>query len=370
MKVLHISGAKAWGGNEQQLVYCIPQLNKLGVENYVLGIKDTVLEKQCLSNNISFIPTVDRKLVKFSNFKYFKDLVARIEPDIIHLHTSNSLTFFVLSNLFSKFNAKIVFSKKAISASSSFVSKFKYNSKGIDAVFCVSEAVKNNFSEVLSQTNKKKLIVIPDCVPLELLQAKANVDLREKYAISNDKFVIGNIANHTTAKDLETFIKTADHLVNVLNRKDVVFFQVGKHSKLTDDYLKKIEEKNLQNYVIFTNTIDNASALNVQFDVFLMSSQREGGPTSVLEAMLIGVPVVSTKVGIVPAAITDEVNGFISPVKDFENLASKINILLNNKELRKSFIEKSRVIINEGFTASVIAAKTFEAYKKVLNNRL
>src|SRR5690606_20432273 len=123
---------------------------------------------------------------------------------------------------------KIIFSKKAISASSSFVSKFKYNSKAIDAVFCVSDAVKNNFSDVLSDTNKKKLIVIPDCVPLELLQTKATVDLREKYHIAEDKFIIGNIANHTTAKDLETFIKTADHVVNVLNRKDVVFFQIGK----------------------------------------------------------------------------------------------------------------------------------------------
>lgn len=366
MKVLHISGAKAWGGNEQQLVYCIPELNKLGVENYVLGIKDTVLEQQCLSNNISFIAAVDRKLVKFSNFKYFKDLVARIKPDIIHLHTSNSLTFFVLSNLFSKLNSKIIFSKKAISASSSFVSKFKYNSKGIDAVFCVSDAVKDNFSGVLSNVNKKKLLVVPDCVPLELLQTKSTVDLRAKYAITNDKFVIGNIANHTTAKDLETFIKTADHLVNVLNRKDVVFFQIGKHSKLTDDYLKKIEEKNLQNYVIFTNTIDNASALNTQFDVFLMTSQREGGPTSVLEAMLIGAPVVSTKVGIVPAAITDRVNGFIAPIKDFESLASKINLLLTDKDLRKKFIDRSRVIISEGFTAAVIAGKTYEAYKKVL----
>lgn len=368
MKILHISGAKAWGGNEQQLVYCIPELNKLGVENFVLGIKDTVLEQQCLSNNISFIASVDRKLVKFSNFKYFKDLVARIKPDIIHLHTSNSLTFFVLSNLFLKLNAKIIFSKKAISASSSFVSKFKYNSKGIDVVFCVSDAVKNTFSEVLSEVNKKKLVVIPDCVPSGLLETKSNVDLREKYNINSDKFVIGNIANHTTAKDLETFIKTADYLVNKLNRKDVVFFQIGKHSKLTDDYLKKIDEKKLENYVIFTNTIDNASALNTQFDVFLMTSQREGGPTSVLEAMLTGVPVVSTKVGIVPAVINDGVNGFVTPIKDFENLASKINLLLNDKDLRKKFTDKSKVVINEGFTASVIAGKTYEAYKKVLNS--
>ncbi|MDQ6469431.1 glycosyltransferase family 4 protein [Flavobacterium sp. LHD-80] len=368
MKILHISGAKAWGGNEQQLVYCIPELNKLEVENVVFGIKDTVLEKLSLENNISFIPAQDRKLVKFSNYKQFKEVVKAVQPDLIHLHTSNSLTFYVLSNLFLKLNAKVVFSKKAISASSSFVSKFKYNSKAIDAVFCVSNAVKNNFAEVLSVLNKPKLTVVPDCVPLEILKKNPSVNLREKYNIAEDKFIIGNIANHTDAKDIVTLINTADYLVNVLNRKDLVFFQIGNFSKRTDEYLKLAAQKNLTDNVIFTNTIEDASGLNKQFDVFLMTSQREGGPTSVLEAMLIGAPVVSTKVGIVPEVITDGINGFISPIKDFKSLGDNIDKLLNDNELRASFIEKGKIAINEGFIAPVIAKKTAEAYKKVINS--
>lgn len=368
MKVLHISGARAWGGNEQQLIYCIPELNKIGVKNVVFGIKDSVLGKLCLANNISFIPVKDGKLNKLSNFKFIKDLINETKPDLIHLHTSNSLTFFVLSDFFLKLNIKTIFSKKAISASSSFVSKFKYNYKGIDAVFCVSKSVENNFSQVLSNTNKKKLTVVPDCVPVDILNKKGKVDLREKYNVVEGNFVVGNIANHTTAKDLNTFINTADYLINVLGRKDVVFFQIGKYSKLTYEYLKLIQEKNLQNFVIFTDTIEDASSLNSQFDIFLMTSQREGGPTSVLEAMLVGVPVVTTKVGIIPEVIVDGVNGFVSPVKDFVNLASKIDLLLNDVNLQMDFVEKSKLTIEKGYTASVIAKKTFEEYKRLINS--
>ncbi|MBS7232981.1 glycosyltransferase family 4 protein [Flavobacterium psychroterrae] len=369
MKVLHISGAKAWGGNEQQLIYCIPALNSLGVENIVFGIKDTVLEKLCLSHHISFVPTKERKLTKFANFKQFKELVAIVKPDIIHLHTSNSLTFYVLSRLFLKLNAKIVFSKKAISASSSFISKFKYNSKGIDAIFCVSKSVENNFSEVLSNTNKKKLRVVPDCVPQSILHVKGKVNLKEKYNIDQSKLIVGNIANHTNAKDLTTFINTADYLVNELKRKDIVFFQIGEFSKLTQEYLNSIKEKNLEEFIIFTNKIEDASGLNTQFNIFLMTSQREGGPTSVLEAMYVGVPVVSTNVGIVPDVIKDGENGYITPIKDFKNLASKINLLLSNEKLKKDFIEKSKIVIENGYTASVIAEKTYDEYKKVINSK-
>ncbi|WPO77438.1 glycosyltransferase family 4 protein [Flavobacterium sp. KACC 22761] len=368
MKVLHISGAKAWGGNEQQLVYCIPQLNKLEIENVVFGIKDTVLEKLCLENNISFIPTKNRKLVKFSNYKQFKELVKDIKPDLIHLHTSNSLTFYVLSNLLLRLNIKVVFSKKAISASSSFISKFKYNSKVIDAVFCVSNAVKNNFAQVLSPSNNEKLMVVPDCVSLEILDKKANINLREKYNIDESKFLIGNIANHTEAKDLETFVNAADYLVNVLNRKDLVFFQIGDFTKRTDAYLKLVAEKKLQDYVIFTDTIEDACVLNKEFDVFLMTSQREGGPTSVLEAMLMGVPVVSTNIGIVPEVIINGENGFICPIKDFKSLGDNVNLLLNDENLRGSFAEKGKIAVEKGFIAPVIARKTAEAYTIVINS--
>jgi glycosyltransferase involved in cell wall biosynthesis len=368
MKILHISAAKAWGGNEQQLIYCIPELNKIGIENVVFGIKDSVLEKQCLINGFPFIQIKDKKLSNFSNFKYIKELLDKEKPDLLHLHTSNSLTFYVLSDFFLRLKIKTVFSKKAISASSSYVSKFKYNYKGIDAIFCVSKSVENNFSQVLSDENKKKLIVIPDCVSLDILNKIAKVDLRQKYAINKNNFIIGNIANHTDAKDLKTFIKVADYLINELKRDDVVFLQIGEFSKLTDEYLNIIKEKELEKFIIFTDKIEDASTLNVQFDVFLMTSQREGGPTSVLEAMLVGVPVVTTSVGIVPEVIIDGVNGYVAPIKDYVSLASKINLLLDDENLRKKIIKNGNSIINDNFAASVITKKYSEEYKKIINS--
>ena len=45
MTILHISGARGWGGNEQQMIYCIPELEKLGCENIVFGFENSKLEK-------------------------------------------------------------------------------------------------------------------------------------------------------------------------------------------------------------------------------------------------------------------------------------------------------------------------------------
>ena len=65
MKILHISGAKGWGGNEQQLMYLIPELDKLNVDNLVFGLENSMLQKQCNAKKIKFIQVKSRKLNKF-----------------------------------------------------------------------------------------------------------------------------------------------------------------------------------------------------------------------------------------------------------------------------------------------------------------
>ena len=153
MKILHISGAKSWGGNEQQLIDMIPELTNLGVENIVYGVKNSPLEKQCELNNIVFIKALKTKINIFSNYRYLKEIVKINKPNLIHLHTSDSLTVFTISDLFFNLKTKALFSKKGMGNSSSFLSKFKYNYKNLVKVICVSEAVKKSFSQIKQKLN-------------------------------------------------------------------------------------------------------------------------------------------------------------------------------------------------------------------------
>lgn len=366
MTILHISGARGWGGNEQQMIYCIPELEKLGCENIVFGFENSKLEKQCLLENITFIPSKDGKLNKFVNVIYFKKIVSQLKLDIIHLHTSNSLTFYIFSNLIYDFKFKSVFSKEAVSDSSSFLSKYKYNFSGIDSIFCVSKTVKDSFDKVLLKRNKQKTVVIHDCVSLDIKNEKSKINLRENYSIANDRFIVGNVASHTDAKDLLTLIEVVDYIVNTLNQKNIIFIQIGEFTKLTSELQSFVEQKKLESYIIFTGEIKNASSLKSQFDVFLMTSQREGGPSSVLESMLIGVPVVSTNVGVIPDVIQNGINGYSSNVKDFVDLANKVNMVLTDKVVQEEFIKRSKNVILTGFTAPIIAKEIFKHYESLL----
>lgn len=365
MKVLHVSGARGWGGNEQQLIDLIPELEKLNISNIVFGVQNSQLEKECKERKFAFICSDEKKLNKFSNYKFFKKIIKEKTPDVIHLHTSDSLTMFTISDLLFNINTPTVFSKKGMGRSSSILSKYKYNYKNLSSIICISEKVKDEFSQILTQKNKEKLIVIYDAVALTILDQKAEFNLKEKFKIPNDSLIIGNIANHTRAKDLNTLIDTADYLINQLNIKNVFFVQIGEFSKLTEDFKSKIKAKNLENQFVFTDKINQAYRFNEQFDIFLMTSEREGGPTSVLEAMFYEKPIVSTNVGILPEIIKSGQNGYISDVKDFTSLAENIKILVLDSEKRKNIVKGNRELINKNNSAQNIAQKTFELYKSI-----
>lgn len=366
MKILHISGARSWGGNEQQLVDVIPELESFGVKSVVFGVKDSPLFFYCQKSEIEFICGKKNKLNKFINYRLLSSIVKNIQPDIIHLHTSDSVTVYTISDLLFNLKTTTVFSKKGISRKVSFLSKFKYNYKGLSKILCVSKVVENHFKDVLNTKNHNKLCVVYDGVKIDEGYFKSSINLKKEYHLSEDVQIVGNIANHNGAKNLPTLIKVLNELVNIKKIKNIHFIQIGSYTNATPELISLAKEMKIEEYITFTDFKEKASSFLPQFDVFLMTSLREGGPTSVLEAFYYKVPVVSTKVGVVTEVIKDGVNGFISDTEDFKSLANNIEILLINNKLKESFQEISYNKFIEKFTTQKLGDKTFKIYKELL----
>jgi glycosyltransferase involved in cell wall biosynthesis len=77
------------------------------------------------------------------------------------------------------------------------------------------------------------------------------------------------------------------------------------------------------------------------FDMLLMPSLYEGMPYVLLEALAVGVPVIATDVGGVAEAIEDRVTGFIVPQQDAAALFEKVQLLVENPDLRQDMAKAS-----------------------------
>ena len=366
MKVIHINGAGSWGGNEQQLADLIPELGKLQVKNMVMGRPNAPLHHYCIEKNIPFIKAQDGKLSKKANFRFLKEIAQQEKPDVLHLHTSDSVTLFTISDILYKLKTPTVFSKKGIGRSSSFLSKTKYNYKNLDRIICVSKAVKVFMErDVIKPKNHKKLVVVYDGINTDRLVPIRKESLHTLFDIPTGKMLIGNIANHAGAKDLPTLLRMMHYLVYELNETEVHLIQIGEFTGITEELKNLTMELKLQDYVTFTGFQDHATDFLSQMDLYVMSSEREGLPLTIYEAFYKRIPVASTRAGGIPEIISDGENGFLVDVGDYKKLAEKSKIILENKALAQQFCDKSHELFMTNFSADKTAEHVLDIYKSI-----
>ena len=118
--------------------------------------------------------------------------------------------------------------------------------------------------------------------------------------------------------------------------QDIIFIIIGEgedRPKLEEFII----EKGLEEKFFLVGQIPNAYQYLPAFDVFVLTSIKEGFPWAILEAMSAKLPVIATHVGAVPEIIDDGINGYIVPPRNPEKIAEKINILLENELRAKEF---------------------------------
>jgi glycosyltransferase involved in cell wall biosynthesis len=366
MNILHVSGSSSWGGNEQQLLYLIEGLGKYNVTQSLFCFQTSHLMEKVKDLEIEILSITKSSPFSKKYRKCLSEFVAAKHIDIIHLHTSDSLTGYVITDMFYDLPVKTIFSKKAVSSKTSFLSKFKYNYHHIDSIVCVSGYVKKHFKKVLNTKNHHKLSVIHDGVDEYDKENPIKLNLKEKLRLKNSDCIIGNIANHTKAKDLPVMVETLNYLVNTLKLSDVHLVQIGNFSKRTHVLKNKIKEYGLESHITFIGFVENAFMLFPQFDIFLMTSEREGGPTVVLESFKNRIPVVTTKVGIIEECVKNGEQAFVAEVGDFKSLGESIFTLKGDSRIREQFAERAYKLFVENFTVNHLIEATYTHYNEIL----
>nr|WP_298392083.1 glycosyltransferase family 4 protein [Flavobacterium sp.] len=116
--------------------------------------------------------------------------------------------------------------------------------------------------------------------------------------------------------------------------------------------------------VTFTGKLTKEAwvALSKEYNVFINTTHFDNTPISVIEAMALGLPVVSTNVGGIPFLISDKENGLLVADSDVDGMVSAIIEIFNNEILTQKIVDAARTTV-ESFDWSVIKQKWFEILK-------
>ncbi|MDQ1144164.1 glycosyltransferase involved in cell wall biosynthesis [Bacillus sp. SORGH_AS 510] len=151
--------------------------------------------------------------------------------------------------------------------------------------------------------------------------------------IKNSEFTISMVGTLIEGKRQDLAILAVAELIKM--GYNVQLKIIGeKPPWLKEDYFlslqRLVHQLGLANSVLFLGWLDQPWKALLQSNVFILPSDTEGLPLSIIEAMAIGLPVISTNVGGVPELIEDGKTGFIIPPGNVEELVRKLKKLIES----------------------------------------
>jgi len=174
-------------------------------------------------------------------------------------------------------------------------------------------------------TEKQCIIIHNAIIPPQTFEKGA---LRRELNISENVKIVGNVARLDRPKNPIRFLEIAKLVLS--ERDDVVFVWIG--GSVVDDYYGKEVQKwlednsHLKEKVYFLPFRKDAVQLMADFDILLLTSDSEGMPLVVLEALALGIRVVSTDVGCVGEIVENSVSN-----ATVESLSSEVFKVLTNR---------------------------------------
>ena len=195
-----------------------------------------------------------------------------------------------------------------------------------DAVTAVSESLKAATYEHFNV--KRNIHVISNFVVSETEKSGFSEHMRLKYASDGERIVC-HISNFRKVKRVDDVLRVFA-LINKLIPSKLILVGDGPERYLCE---RLCRELNLCAQVIFLGKVRDTSHVLEIADVFLLPSETESFGLAALEAMAVGVPVISSNTGGIPEVNIHGYSGYLSNVGDVEDMAKNMIHLLHPDNL-------------------------------------
>ncbi|MDR2399094.1 MAG: glycosyltransferase [Endomicrobium sp.] len=223
----------------------------------------------------------------------------------------------------------------------------------------VSETATNYFVEKKAFSKSKSLTVY-NGIDLSKFRFNNTVrkDIRNRYNIKEDDFVFLNVGRLILQKDHKNLLRSFSFLIKAGSKAKLIIVGLGE---LVNELKEYACEKKIEDYVIFTGIRNNVEDYYSVADCFVLSSSFEGFGIVIVEAMAVGLPVITTEAGGACGEILQN-KEFVVPIKNSEALFAKMKYILKNPQ-QKFKVGNENKEKSKRFDVELISNQWFDIYK-------
>ncbi|MEO8062837.1 MAG: glycosyltransferase [Pseudomonadota bacterium] len=236
--------------------------------------------------------------------------------------------------------------------------------KRYDLVLMVSDTMRDIISRY--GVDPQKMMWIRNAIDSKYFRRTGAKDpeFRAQLGIPPGATVVGAVGRLNGEKDYPNLLRAAQIL---LQKQPDLYFVIAGKGELEQELRVLANELKISERVIFMGHFHDVRKVFSLMDLYVLSSTREGLPNTVLEAMAMEVPIVSTDVDGVKEAVTDQKEAFLVPPQDSQALAAGIERMLGDPALRERLARQARATVESQFSFAHRTRTIENLYRKLMS---
>jgi glycosyltransferase involved in cell wall biosynthesis len=358
LRSVHVDTERTWGGGQRQVAWLAAGLVRRGHPTWVLARPTSRYAAELRGSGAHVLPLAPQAEFDLFAVGRIRALAKRVGADLLVAHAAHAAALAALATIGTGLRL-VVTRRVAIPLRRSPLSRWKHRRAAL--VVTVSERVRDTL--VADGLNARCIQVVYSGVDVERRPSPADGATLRALGLAPERPVAVMVSSlEPPHKDPVTFLRALAAARRT--RPDLQGLLVGG-GRLLPESLRERAALGLDDAVSIAGHRPDAESLLAAGSVAMLTSRDEGLGTTLLDAMLWGVPVVATAAGGVPEIVRDGVDGLLSPPGDAEALGRNLVRVLSEGELRERLVTSGRERVRM-FSVERMVDGTIDAYRRAL----
>ena len=379
VRLLELRVTYKWGGGPDKTILLSAEKhdqNRISVVVvYIRDMADNEFQigEQARARGLTFYEIEEEGKFQFRIVKAIRDIIRRHDINLVHSHDYKSNLYAYLATyglrnrslaLMSTAHAWVILGFRG----NCYRKLDLYLMKKIDHLFAVSHATKSEM--VTEGVCPEKISVVHNGIDVDAWsKSRVHTTLRKEYSLDHCFPVIGFVGRVMPEKDLGTWLRAVAPIAEKFVEARFVVVGEGRDEKTKYELDNLAKDLGIANRLIWTGFRSDLLSVYASFDVFLLTSVREGLPNSILEAMAMELPVVTSDVAGAKELVVDGSTGFVRSIGDYRGLGVALLTILENDDLRSQMGKSGRSRVESEFSFDKRLGRVESLYEQIVQRK-
>lgn len=366
LRLLQVCGSTAWGGLEMQMVALAEQLSSRGLPVRCVAHPDGRIASECVARGLPVIPLELGRYFSTQNASRFRGVLRDHDVELVHCHLSQDLWSIIPATM--GMDVPVVLTK----AIGSYVRKrdplHRWLYARVPRIIAISDVIRRNVIDTCPVAEKRVVTVYPGVDVDRFAPVNGGREMLRREWAPGGGALVGMVGRLEPWKGQLEFLE-AMALVRRAH-SGAIAVVAGADTTPEGAFRSGLEEKvhslGLDGSVIFTGHVSEVASLLRSLDIFVFPSRAEAFGLALAEAMATGIACVAARADGVEEIIEHGVDGILFEPGDARALATEIERLLVDHDIRHRLGVRAREKVVRMFSLASMVDQTVALYDEVV----